>query len=166
MIASMSKISATVITLNEASRVRACLESLRDVADEIVIIDSGSTDGTVEICRKFGAKVHHRQFSGYGAQRQYATSLTTHPYVLSIDADEILSPALRKSILEIKNSGFSHRVYSFARLNFFCGDPVKHCGWYPDYQVRLFDKRYAGWDLRDVSERVIFRDSLDRKSVV
>lgn len=156
----MAKISATIITYNEASRIRACLDSLCDIADEIIVIDSGSTDSTVEICHEYGCMVRRRPFTGYGAQRQYATSLASHPYVLAIDADEVLSPALRASILDLKERGFDHRVYAFARLNFYCGSPVRHCGWYPDVQVRLFDKRYAGWDLRDVSERVIFRDSV------
>ena len=104
-------------------------------------------------------------FDGFGAQRQYATSLTTHQYVLSIDADEVLSPALQESILRLKEEGFSHRVYSVARLNFYCGFPVRHCGWYPDRQIRLFDKRYANWNLRDVSEAVISAIRCVRRSL-
>lgn len=156
----MTKLSATILTFNEQQRIRACVESLRGVADEIVVVDSGSTDDTVEICRSLGCKVTVRPFRGYGAQRQYATSLTTHPYVLSLDADEVLSPALRQSLLGLKESGFTHRGYCMSRLNFYCGVPVKHCGWYPDTQVRLFDKRYANWNLRDVAEKVIFRDNI------
>lgn len=156
----MTKLSATILTFNEQHRIRACVESLRDVADEIVVVDSGSTDSTVEMCRAMGCKVSIRPFRGYGAQRQYATSLTTHSYVLSLDADEVLSPALRQALLELKEHGFAHRGYSMSRLNFYCGVPVKHCGWYPDTQVRLFDKRYANWNLRDVAEKVIFRDNI------
>ena len=156
----MEKISATIISLNEEARIRACLESLRDVADEIIVVDSGSTDLTPEICRQMGCKVTMRPFDGYGAQRQYATSLTTHRFVLALDADEVLSPALRSSLLRLKEEGMTHRVYEMARLNFYCGYPVKHCGWYPDRQIRLFDKRYAAWNLRDVAEKVIFRDSV------
>lgn len=156
----MKKISATILAFNEERHIGDCLESLRDVADEIIVVDSGSTDRTVEICRNFGCKVSTRKFDGFGAQRQYATSLTTHQYVLSIDADELLSPALQESIKRLKEEGFGHRVYSISRLNFYCGVPVRHCGWYPDRQIRLFDKRYANWNLRDVSETVIFRDSV------
>lgn len=156
----MKKISATIIALNEEKRIAACLESLRDVADEIIVVDSGSTDRTVEICREAGCKVSIRKFDGFGTQRQYATSLASHQYILSIDADEQLSPALQASIKRLKSEGFGHRVYMMPRLNFYCGEPVRHCGWYPDMQIRLFDKRYANWNLRDVSEQVIFRDSV------
>lgn len=156
----MKHISATIITYNEERRIEACLASLKGIADEIIVVDSYSTDRTAEICGKHGCKVVKRDFPGYGAQRQFATSLTSHSYVLSIDADEVLSPALRTSIMRLKEEGFAHRVYRMSRLNFYCGQPVRHCGWYPDIQIRLFDKRYANWNLRDVSERVIFPDSL------
>ncbi len=153
-------ISATVITYNEEAHIEACLDSLSDIVEEIIVVDSYSDDRTVEICRSRGCKVTQRRLAGYGAQRQYATSLTSHTYVLSLDADEVLSPALRNSLLKLKKEGFAHRVYAFSRLNFFCGNPVKHSGWYPDTQIRLFDKRYANWNLRDVAEKVIFRDSV------
>lgn len=156
----MAKISATILTYNEERRIEACLESLHDIADEIIVVDSNSTDGTAEICRRHGCKVTTRPMSGFGAQRQYATSLTTHPYVLAIDADEILSPTLRASLLKLKQEGFAHRVYSMSRLNFYCGYAVRHCGWYPDIEIRLFDKRYANWNLHDVHEKVTFRDSV------
>ena len=155
------KISATILVYNEEKRIAACLDSLAGVADEIIIVDSMSTDATVQICRRYNCRISQRHFDGYGAQRQYATSLTSHPYVLSLDADEVLSPALRNSIIALKENGLEqHRVYSMSRLNFYCGVPVKRCGWYPDMQIRLFDKRYANWNLRDVSERVIFRDTI------
>lgn len=156
----MVNISATIIAYNEEKRIGACLESLRDVADEIIVVDSYSADRTVEICKEYGCKVTQRLFDGFGAQRQYATSLTSHQYVLSIDADEVLSPALQESVKQLKEVGFKHRVYNLSRLNFYCGVPVRHCGWYPDLQIRLFDKRYANWNLRDVAEKVIFRDSV------
>lgn len=155
-----SKITATIITYNEEAHIGACIDSLAGVADEIVVIDSFSSDATVEICRSRGCKITQRELNGYGAQRQYATSMASHPYILSIDADEELSPSLARRLMEMKERGFNHRVYSFTRLNFFCGKPIRHCGWYPDRQIRLFDKRYANWNLRDVAESVIFRDSV------
>ncbi len=156
----MSQISATILTFNEERHIRRCIESLAGVADEIVVVDSFSTDATADICRELGCRVTQRRMSGYGAQRQYATSLTSHPYVLALDADEMLSPALRASLLRLKRAGLTHRGYCFARLNFYCGVAVKHCGWYPDTQVRLFDRRYANWNLNDVEESVIFRDDI------
>ena len=156
----MVKISATILTFNEERRIEACLQSLRDIADEIIVVDSYSTDSPLDICRRYGCRITQRHLAGFGAQRQYATSLTNHSYVLAIDADEVLSPALRNSLLQLKATELKHRVYSFSRLNFFCGFAVKHCGWYPDRQIRLFDKRYANWNLRDVHEKVIFRDSV------
>lgn len=150
----MERISATIITYNEAHRIEACLDSLDGVADEIVVVDSFSSDGTPELCRARGCKVTSRKFTGYGIQRQYATSLASHRYVLAIDADEVLSPALRRSLIALKEKGPDHRVYNIPRLNFFCGNPVHHCGWYPDPHIRLFDKRFANWNLSDVGERV------------
>lgn len=157
----MAKITATILTFNEERFIEGCLESLRDVADEIIVVDSFSTDATVGICERYGCRITRRHMAGFGAQRQYATSLASNPYVLTIDADEALSPALRNSLLALKRSGFGHRGYKMARLNFFCGYAVRHCGWYPDHQVRLFDKRYASWSLRDLDERVIFRDDVE-----
>lgn len=86
----MTKISATVLTYNEERRIEACLESLKGIANEIIVVDSYSTDSTLDICRRYGCRISQRQLAGYGAQRQYATSLTNHSYVLSVDADEAL----------------------------------------------------------------------------
>lgn len=156
----MGKITVTILTYNEERRIKACLDSLREIADEVIVVDSFSTDRTLDICHDYGCRISQRQLAGYGAQRQYATSLASNSYVLSIDADEVLSPALRNSLIKLKREGFTHRVYSFSRLNFYCGIPVKGCGWYPDTQIRLFDKRYANWNLHDVEEKVIFRDTV------
>lgn len=157
----MTPISATILTYNEERSIEQCLRSLEGVADEIVVVDACSTDRTAEICRQWpGCRVAIRPMTGYGAQRQYATSLAQHNYVLAIDADEALSPALRNTIIRLKKRGLDHRGYSFSRLNFYCGLPVKHSGWYPDTQIRLFDRRYANWNLNDVAEKVIFRDSV------
>lgn len=160
MFHTMNKISATILTFNEARLIEQCLESLRDVADEIIVVDSFSTDATPEICRRNGCRVTQRRMAGFGVQRQYATSLARYPYILSIDADEVLSPALRQSLLRLKKEGFAHRGYKMSRLNFFCGYAVKHCGWYPDMQVRLFDRRYASWCMSQINEQVSFRDDI------
>lgn len=160
MLHTMNRISATILTFNEARLIEQCLESLRDVADEIIVVDSFSTDATPDICRRHGCRVTQRRMAGFGVQRQYATSLARYPYILSIDADEALSPALRQNILRLKEEGFAHRGYMMSRLNFFCGYAVKHCGWYPDMQVRLFDRRYASWCMSQINERVSFREEI------
>ncbi len=156
----MDKISATIITHNEERNIERCLNSLCDVADEIIIVDSESDDRTVEICRRYGCKITVRQFTGFGSQRQYATGLATHNYVLSIDADEVLSEEMRSDILRLKAEGFTHRVYGAEIINYFGGEAVRHSGWQPSHDIRLFNKRYANWDLRDLGERVTFSDSV------
>ena len=156
----MDRISATIITHNEQDNIERCLNSLRDVADEIVVVDSYSTDRTLEICRRYGCKITQRPFSGFGSQRQYATGLTTHKYVLSIDADEVLSEELRRDIMSIKERGMTHRVYGIWVHSYFCGRQMRHSGWEPKAEIRLFNKRYANWNLRDVAEKITFPDSL------
>ncbi len=157
----MEAITATIITKNEQENIERCLISLLGVADEIIVIDSFSTDRTVEICEKYNCVVRQRKFAGFGVQKQYAVSLATNSYILSIDADEILDNDLREAIIKLKDNGLEeHHIYAFSMLNLYCGIPIKSCGWYPDTQVRLFDKRFAGWDLRDVKESVVFPKSL------
>ncbi len=156
----MAKISATIITNNDAATIGRCLESVTTVADEIVVVDAFSTDGTVDVCKRYGCKVRQRRFDGYGAQKQYAVSLASNSYVLSVDADEFLDTDLQQSIIQLKTQGFEHRIYSLSRLNFFGRRAIKHSGWWPDAQTRLFDRRYASWDLRDVHERVTFPSTL------
>lgn len=161
----MEKISAVIIALNEEKRIADAIRSLEGLADEIIVVDSFSTDRTAEIAREAGCRVEQRRFAGFGTQRQYATSLTSYRYVLFLDADEVLSPALRESLAALKAEGLGHRVYIFDRLNFFCNNPVRHCGWYPDRHVRLFDKRYATWNFNDINEQVIFPEALQPQPV-
>ncbi len=158
----MTSITATVITYNEQRNIERCLNSLLGVADEIVVVDSNSTDATVEICERYGCRVVRRPFSGFGSQRQFATGLTSHRYILSIDADEVLSEDLREAIIDLKRSGTlaRHRMYALRMVSYVCGRPVYHSGFGPHLEVRLFDKRYATWDLRDVGERVNHSDSV------
>ena len=152
----MSFISATVITRNEAHNIERCLNSLIGIADEIIVVDSLSTDGTQDICRRYGCLVTERAFTGYGSQRQYAAGLANGQYVLSIDADEVLSDGLRQKIVELKQKGLTHRMYRFRVVNYICGRPMQRSGMKPDYQIRLFDRRYANWDLLDVGERLSY----------
>lgn len=146
-------LTATVITHNEERNIERCLNSLIGVVDEIIVVDANSTDATVDICLRYGAKVTRRPFSGYGSQRQYASGLAGGRYVLSIDADEVLTEELRDSIAEAKNKGFAHRTYCFKVVNYVNGQAVHRSGMEPKMQTRLFDRRYVSWDLLDVGER-------------
>lgn len=156
----MEKISATIITRNEENNLERCLNALTGVADEIIVVDSYSTDRTVEICRHFGCHITRREFQGFGSQRQYAAGLAQHNFILSIDADEVIDEELRDFIIKTKNDGFAHRVYSAKIQNYFCGNPIRHSGFDPEWQVRLFNRRYANWNLRDFSDKVSYPDSV------
>ena len=149
-------LSATIITRNESHNIERCLLSLIGVADEIIVVDSMSTDDTADICRRYGCLVTERPFAGYGPQRQYAAGLANGRYVLSIDADEVVSENLRNNLIRLKQSGFTHRMYRFRVVNYICGHPMKHSGMDPQRQIRLFDKRYANWELLDVGERLSY----------
>lgn len=142
---SLNKISVVLITLNESRNLARCLESVRDIADEIVVLDSFSTDDTVAIAEGFGARVVQQKFAGYVVQKNDATALATQDWVLSLDADEAPSEALRESLLRFKQSVPEHDAYAFARLTNYCGAWIRHSGWYPDKKVRLFRKNAGSW---------------------
>lgn len=156
----MDHISATVITGNEEQHIERCLNSLEGVADEIIVVDSYSSDRTVEICRRYGCKITQRPFTGFGSQRQYAVGLVTYNFVLAIDADEVLSEDLRAELIRMKNEGLEHRVYSIKVINYFCGRPLQRSGWRPGSEFRLFNKRYANWNMHKLGERVTFDPQL------
>lgn len=148
----MDQITAVIITHNEELNIARCLQSLDGVADEIIVVDSGSTDQTQQICTHFNFQLSTFIFQlhpweGYSAQKNYANSLASHAWILSIDADEALSPQLRDSILSAKNAGLDpHTAYVVNRLTNYCGHWIRHSGWYPDHCTRLFHKDAAHWD--------------------
>lgn len=143
----MKKISAVIITKNEERNIGRCLQSLQGVADEIIVVDSGSTDRTEALCREAGVRFVPHPWEGYSAQKNYANSLASCDWILSIDADEALSPRLRDSLLSFKRGdATSDTVCSFNRLTNYCGHWIRHCGWYPDRHVRLFATGTAEWD--------------------
>jgi glycosyltransferase involved in cell wall biosynthesis len=140
----MIKISVVIITLNEEGNIARCLESVRHVADEILVVDSLSTDRTKDICGIYGARFVEQKFLGYVEQKNFALKLATYDYVLSLDADEALDEKLQKEILKLK-TGLIYDGYEFNRLTAYNGFWVRHCGWYPDTKLRLVKKNLALW---------------------
>ena len=140
----MIQLSATIITFNEEKNIERCINSLAGIADEIVVVDSKSTDKTVEIAESLGAKVIAQEFLGHIEQKNYSISQCSNQYILSLDADEALDDELKKSILKVKEN-WQYDGYKFNRLTNYCGKWIKTCGWYPDTKVRLVDKTKAKW---------------------
>lgn len=149
----MVKLSAVIITFNEERNIGRCLDSLADVADEVVILDSFSSDRTEKICREKGARFEQHAFDTYFAQKNRALDLAAFPYVLSLDADEVLSEPLRQSILAAK-AGWRCDGYEMNRLTNYCGQWIRHSGWYPDRKLRLFDRRKGRWAAKHPHEYV------------
>ncbi len=137
-------IAAVIITFNEERNIHRCLESLGDVVDEIVVVDSYSTDRTEEICRSFNTKFVQHRFTGHIEQKNWAILQASTPYILSLDADEALSDELRVSILKVKEN-WTHDGYYFNRLTNYCGKWIRHTSWYPSRKLRLWDARKGNW---------------------
>lgn len=150
----MPKISAVIITLNEELFIERCLASIVGIADEIVVVDSYSTDATEEVCRKFNVRFIKHEFEGYKDQKNYAVGLATYDHILSLDADEALSDELRKSILDIKDN-WKYNGYNFNRRNYFSGRWMRHSEWYPNRQLRLFLRSKGQFGKLNIHERFI-----------
>lgn len=146
-------LSAVIITLDAASQLPECLAALA-FCDEIVVVDSGSSDGTVELARQRGARVINQDWLGYGPQKQFAVERASHDWVLCVDADERVTPELRASILAVPPEQTFH-AYRFARCNRFMGRYLRHGEGYPDWSLRLFDRRHARWSDDVVHEKVV-----------
>lgn len=138
------KISAVIITYNEESNIARCLESLQDVADEVVVVDSFSTDNTRNIAEKYHVRFVEHEFQGYVEQKNFALSQAAYHHILSLDADEELSDALKNEIIAIKNN-WRFDGYYLNRLSRYCGRWIRHGAWHPDYKLRLFDRRKGQW---------------------
>lgn len=140
----MPQLSVVIITFNEEKNIARCLESVKDIADEIVVLDSFSKDKTEAICQSFGVKFYQHAFDGHIQQKNRAITYASFPHILSLDADEALDEKLKESILGIKNN-WTHDGYYMNRLTNYCGHWVKHCNWYPDTKMRLWDSRKGSW---------------------
>lgn len=138
------KISGVIITFNEEKNIARCLESLQRICDEIVVVDSFSTDNTPEICKRFNVHFIQNAFEGHIEQKNFAMLQASNDIVLSLDADEALSEELQKSIISVK-SNFSSKAYCFNRFTNYCGKWIRHSGWYPDRKTRLWDRRSGQW---------------------
>ena len=163
----MSKpsISVVIVTLNAASQLRACLESAH-FADEILLVDSGSTDETLALGKELGARIIQKAWLGFGPQKQFAVTQAAHDWVLCLDADERVSVELQASI-EAALQAPQHAAYRFARCNRFLGRYLRHGEGYPDWSLRLFDRRRAHWSEDTVHEKVLLDDgaSPERNSI-
>lgn len=146
-------LSVVIITKNEANNIAGALESVAWASD-VVVVDSGSTDATVEIARRYTDQVSTRTWEGYGAQKNYATGLAVHDWVLSLDADERASPELAAEIDDVMRRRPTMRGYRVPRTTRYLGRWIRSTDWYPDYQLRLYDRRVASWNDRYVHESV------------
>lgn len=146
------KISAVIITLNEEKNILRCLESIENIVDEMVVVDSFSTDKTEEIARKKGARFIQNKFEDYVKQHAFADGHATYDYILTLDADEALSEDLKQSIELIKSSS-NLDAYYMNRITNYCGKWIRHSGWYPDKKLRLYDRRKGHWAGQLVHEK-------------
>jgi len=156
------KITATIITLNEEQNIAKALESL-SWADEIVVVDSESTDRTVEIARRFTDRVYVRPWPGYSAQKNFAAAHAANDWIFSLDSDERVSPELADEIkqLELRSSP-APAAFEMPRLTFYLGRWIKHSGWHPDYKVRLYDRTRASWQGEYVHETLEVAGKVER----
>ena len=148
------KISAMIVAFNEERNIARAVASLTSCADEIVVVDSGSSDRTREIAAALGARVVEEPWRGYAAQKNFAASVAAYPYILSIDADEELTPALAMEIAALKNQPPQFDAWTMPRLARYLGRWIRHSGWYPDRKVRLYNRDRAAWQGDYVHESV------------
>lgn len=156
----MPKISAIVLTRNEESHLPACLDTLA-WADDVLVLDSGSTDRTCEIAQNAGARVEMRAFTNFGDQRQAALGMARHDWVFFVDADERVPPELAEEVQRILAENHTEVGWWVPRRNFFWGNEVRHTGWAPDYQLRLLHRQHAWYDETEVVHEVARLDGAD-----
>jgi glycosyltransferase involved in cell wall biosynthesis len=157
----MERITAVVIVRDEEEQLGACLETVIWV-DEIVVVDTGSRDGTVEVARRYTTKIAEIQFEGYGHAKNYGVDMATSEWVLSLDADERISEDLRDEIRDLLEGSPAGDGYLIPRLPFFLGKPIRHGGWYPAYVLRLFRRDSGSFTHRKVHEEAVVRGTVLR----
>ncbi|MBS1563314.1 MAG: glycosyltransferase family 2 protein, partial [Bacteroidetes bacterium] len=140
-----------------------CLESVKGLADEIIVVDSLSTDRTKEICLSYGVTFIEQAFLGYIEQKNFALDKASHDYILSLDADEALDDNLRKSILAEKEKSFPADCYEMNRLSSFCGQWIKHGTWYPDRKLRLLNRRRGRWGGTNPHDKIVMQDGANKQ---
>jgi len=158
----MPKLSAVIITYNEHKNIRRCLESILDIVDDITIVDSYSTDETEEICREYNVTFIRHPFEGHIEQKNWAISQAKYPHILSLDADEVISDPLKKSILDAKNN-WKYDGYYFNRLTNYCGKWIRHSSWYPSRKLRLWDSQKGNWGGMNPHDRFILDKGATKK---
>jgi glycosyltransferase involved in cell wall biosynthesis len=149
-----AKLSVIIITFNEERNIQRCIDSVQNIADEIIIVDSFSTDRTRQICEAYNTKFFTHPFDGHVQQKNYAMQLAAYDFVLALDADEALSPKLKESILAAKMQMRSD-AYSLNRLTNYCGSWIRYCGWYPDKRIRLWNRKKGQWGGENPHDKVI-----------
>ncbi len=157
-------LSVVIITFNEEKNIARCLDAVIGVADDIVVVDSFSTDKTKSICEAKNVRFVTHKFDGHIEQKNWAITQAKYPYILSLDADETLTPELQTEIIKIKNN-WQFDAYSFNRLTNFCGAWIKHCGWYPDKKLRLWDTTKGKWGGENPHDKVIMQTNTTIKHI-
>ncbi|MEX1002548.1 MAG: glycosyltransferase family 2 protein [Crocinitomicaceae bacterium] len=157
----MDKLSVVIITLNEERNIDRALASVKSIADEVIVLDSFSTDRTEEICKDHGVQFIQKEWMGYAETKNYANSLTTHKWIFSLDADEAVDVDLEQAILKEKEKDFKG-VYIVNRLTNYCGSWIKHSSWYPDKKIRIFPKDKTKWRGEYVHEELEFSADMEQ----
>lgn len=161
----MTPFSVVIITYNEEKNIGRCLESVKDVADEIIVVDSMSTDETKAICASYGVTFIEQPFLGYIEQKNFAMNSASHDHVLSLDADECLSSELKTSILTEKQNDFTFDCYRMNRLSSFCGQWIKHGTWYPDRKIRLINRKKGKWGGVNPHDKIVMNEGTSLKQL-
>lgn len=154
------KLSAVLITKDEENNIKRCLSSIT-FADEIVVVDSGSTDNTVKICNEFGCIVLSADWMGFGPTKKYAVDNATYDWILSVDADEVVSESLKEEISRLLEAP-PDKAFGIKRKSYYLGKQINYCGWDNDYPLRLFNRKYGNFNDKPVHESVVVNCDRDR----